>query len=232
MPFEPVVDGRTLPDLPVERLRRGVGSDVDILVGTNSEEGNFFFVPTGVVGTEDPEAVIRFARARGYSGAVPAAYRAARPSATGGELISAIMTDGFYRIPALEVAEGHQGSSYLYEFAWRSPAFNGAMGACHALELPFVFDTLSEPGYARLLGPRPPQEVADSMHRAWISFAATGNPGWDPYTDGHPISMRFDLEEEAMVEKPMAEWAAWGLAADGGSLAGRIEREQAVIRPG
>ena len=32
----------------------------------------------------------------------------------------------------------------MYEFAWRSPQFGGRLGACHALEIPFVFDTLWE----------------------------------------------------------------------------------------
>jgi para-nitrobenzyl esterase len=37
----------------------------------------------------------------------------------------------------------HRGRSYVYEFEWRSPAFNGELGAAHAVELPFVFDTLA-----------------------------------------------------------------------------------------
>jgi carboxylesterase type B len=32
--------------------------------------------------------------------------------------------------------------TYMYEFAWRSPQFNGLLGACHGLEIAFVFDTL------------------------------------------------------------------------------------------
>jgi hypothetical protein len=29
--------------------------------------------------------------------------------------------------------------TFAYEFAWRSAAFGGALGACHGVELPFVF---------------------------------------------------------------------------------------------
>jgi len=47
----------------------------------------------------------------------------------------------------------------MYEVAWPSPAFNGLFGACHALEIPFVFDTLDKGAdqmVGGLLGPVPP----------------------------------------------------------------------------
>ncbi|GIR37989.1 MAG: hypothetical protein CM15mP49_33740 [Actinomycetota bacterium] len=34
----------------------------------------------------------------------------------------------------------------MYEFDWKSKAFNGALGACHALEIPFTFGTLGVNG--------------------------------------------------------------------------------------
>ena len=75
-------------------------------------------------------------------------YRAARKDATPGELLAAIATDWFYRIPAIRMAEAHAqqdaGATYIYEFAWQSPTFDGRIGACHAMELPFVFDNLDK----------------------------------------------------------------------------------------
>lgn len=64
-----------------------------------------------------------------------------------------------------------------YEFDWRA----GPFGACHAAELPFVFDTLDLPELRTangLLGPDTPRTLADEMHGAWVNFAKTGNPGW------------------------------------------------------
>src|SRR3712207_6878860 len=49
------------------------------------------------------------------------------------------------RVPAMRLADAHApapGTTYAYEFAWTSPAFGGRLGACHGLEIPFVFDTL------------------------------------------------------------------------------------------
>ena len=41
------------------------------------------------------------------------------------------------------------GSPYVYEFAWRSPLFDGRFGAVHALEIGFVFDNLGRDGAMR-----------------------------------------------------------------------------------
>jgi carboxylesterase type B len=78
-----------------------------------------------------------------------ATYRATRQNATAGDLLEAIFTDWFFRIPAIRLAEARVASSaatYMYEFAWRSPQFDKRLGACHALEIPFVFDTLHKEG--------------------------------------------------------------------------------------
>ena len=191
MPFEPVVDGELLPAVPEQAIRDGAGADVDLLVGTNADEGNLFFVPTGVVAGAGEEALAAFLRARRYPPDAADALRAARPDSSAGQLISDVMTDRFYRAPARELALAHP-RAYVYEFAWASPAFEGAMGACHALELPFVFDTLADPGCAALLGPEPPQRLADAMHRAWIGFATNGDPGWSRYDEPARTVMRFD----------------------------------------
>ena len=48
MPYEPVVDDDTLPAVPLEAMRAGAASGVQILIGTNTEEARLFIVPSGV----------------------------------------------------------------------------------------------------------------------------------------------------------------------------------------
>src|SRR6185369_4657198 len=94
------------------------------------------------------------------------AYRAAHPGASAGDLLAAIQTDWYWRIPAIRLADAHAqrtSATCMYEFAWRSPQFDGLLGACHALEIAFVFDTLGVETLA-LLGPNPPQQLAGAMH--------------------------------------------------------------------
>jgi para-nitrobenzyl esterase len=59
--WQPVVDERTLPGRPLDLVRSGAASDVDLLIGTNAEEGGLSLVPFGLLDavTEDPRSVER-----------------------------------------------------------------------------------------------------------------------------------------------------------------------------
>ena len=211
MPFEPVVDGHILPAAPIDVIGAGLESRVDLLLGTNSEEGRLFFVPPGVAEAADDQALARYARDRSISDAVVDVYRRTRPTASPGDLICALMTDSFYRLPALRLAENH-GMAHVYEFGWGSPAHSGTLGACHALEIPFVFDNLDDPGYSTMLGASPPQDVADSMHRAWVAFATTGDPGWPCYATSDRGVMHFGADGGLRIDERAAERRAWSTA--------------------
>ena len=65
----------------------------------------------------------------------------------------------------------------------------GALGACHALELPFVFGTLHDPGIDKFAGSGPDAtRLSEQMMDGWLSFARTGNPN----TDGGPAWPAYD----------------------------------------
>ncbi|MDT8911952.1 carboxylesterase family protein [Amycolatopsis sp. PS_44_ISF1] len=209
MPFEPVVDGEVLPAAPVDRLQAGVNPQVDLLIGTNSEEARLFLVPTGAA-AKIKNLVVHAAALRYRLPPLRGVrtYRAHRPEATPGDLLAAIMTDWYYWIPALRLAEARPGT-HVYECAWRSPAFGHRLGACHAIELPFVFDRLDDPAVRALLGDHPPQPLADAMHRAWVGFATTGDPGWPAYAADHRVVMRFDTDSATTVDDRAAERVLW-----------------------
>jgi para-nitrobenzyl esterase len=201
MPFEPVIPGLRMP---------GPQCGVELLVGSNREEYRLFLVPTQRLEVL-PEAKLR-ATAAAYGldpdTALPV-YREARPGAVPGEIFDALATDWFYRIPGIRLAEAVPGS-YMYEFARRSPRFGGRLGACHASELAFVFDNLQEPSYAPMIGERPPQEVADAMHGAWVAFATTGDPGWAPYDPaGSRTTMIFEEDSRAVADPRGRERELW-----------------------
>ena len=99
-----------------------------------------------------------------------------------GAIYCAATTDLVFRWPARRFAAAHQGTVHLYEFGWPSTAFGGALGACHALELPFVFNTLACcTGANALAGPAPPQALADRVHGLWVEFARSGRLPWPRY---------------------------------------------------
>lgn len=213
MPFEPVIDGDILAVRPIDRLATGAGANVAVMVGTNTEEQRFFLVPNGVIGYITDEVVAGTAKAFGLPvGTALATYRATHPTASPGDLLVAIVTDWFYRIPAIRLAEAYakrNAATYMYEFAWRSPQFAGLLGACHSLEIPFVFDTLDKEELEPLLGSKPPQRLANMMHAAWVAFATTGDPGWPKYDLNRRATMRFDVTPEIVNDPRSAERALW-----------------------
>jgi para-nitrobenzyl esterase len=109
-------------------------------------------------------------------------------------LLRAILGDLRFRMPTLRFAEHYRAlaDTYVYHFTYGSPGLRGQLGACHALELPFVFGTYDQPSQERFAG-KGPQVAALSrtMREAWTSFAR-GQAPWVRYGDARE-TMEFDL---------------------------------------
>jgi para-nitrobenzyl esterase len=213
-PYLPAIDGEQLPGLPIDVLAAGKGAKVDLLIGCNTDESHLFLVPTGLYHFIDDNFVKQ--KIADYGLPVDdalAVYGAARPGEKPYQLASAVLTDRLFRIPAIRMAEAHvhsnAGKTFMYDFAWGSEAFDGMIGACHAMQLPFVFDNLHIPGVEGLRGKTPPQSLADSMHAAWISFAKTGDPGWPAYDLSRRATMRFDAVSDVVDDPRAAERLLW-----------------------
>jgi para-nitrobenzyl esterase len=205
MALIPVVDGDLLPLHPLESIRGGTGGDVPLLTGTNAEEFRLFLVPSGLAAMVTDETLPGFLGALGLDRDVAALYRANRPDASAGDVLAALLTDRFFRLPALAVTEARAGgpaSTYLYEFGWHSPVMD--LGAAHGMDIPFVFDDVHAPDAETLLGPAAPAGLAREMHATWIRFAATGDPGWAPFGPGYPV-MTWDGETAAVAFDPRAD---------------------------
>ncbi|MGW1602077.1 carboxylesterase/lipase family protein [Streptomyces eurythermus] len=212
-PFSLVLDTQ-----PAQSVAAGLGAGVDLLVGTNTEEANLYLVPVGAYATStraDADAVA--ARVHPDPVRLVDTYRRSRPGAAFGELRSAIMGDALFGAGSRALADAHAGrrggATYAYEFAWRSPALDGRLGAAHAVELPFVFDLthLSRlHGAHALLGPgRPPAGLASRVHETWIRFARTGDPGWAPYDTVRRTTMLIDADWRQIDDPRGQEYQAW-----------------------
>ena len=221
MPWQPVIDGQVVPGLPIERLAAGSGRQVDIIVGTNTDDWRLWLVVSGAIGQVTDDILTGPVRGHGYQSLTSyglsastalAAYRARYPQAGPGELLASVQTDWWMRIPAIRLADAHAraavtSGTYMYEFAWAA----AGLGAVHALEVPFVFDTVraDAPLFGPLLGSDPPQELARAMHSAWIAFASTGNPGWPAYDLARRATMRFNTVSEVVDDPRSWERALW-----------------------
>ncbi len=212
MAFEPVVDGEIVPRRPIDAVAAGAAAEVELLVGSNLDEHALFLVPNGFAAMIDEDLLRLLLPALGADvDTLITTYRADLPDATPGELMMAIYTDWFFRIPAVRLSEARSAlgrDTYCYEFAWRSPQFGGALGACHALEIGFAFDNLADPAGRPMTGDDPPQILADAMHDAWVSFVREGRPGWPAYGASRTV-MRFDTSSEPVTDPRPAQREVW-----------------------
>lgn len=183
--FLPVYGDDVLPEHPLTALRNGAGADVELLIGTNTEEMNLYFVPSGVK-RKIGKFLANFAvkRAEPKAKDILKAYGINDRNKRPGDAFTEALTDLVFRLPARRFAQAHRGRTHVYEFAWRSSAYDQQLGACHAMELPFVFDTLSTVNGAKgLAGGAPPQELATKLNKIWADFAKTGALPWPAYDE-------------------------------------------------
>lgn len=179
--FLPVYGDDVLPEHPHVALSKGAAKDIDILIGTNRDEMNLYFVHAG-------KNISRFLAKLAVKKTEPLgvevlkAYGINDKSKRPDLVFTEALNDLVFRLQARRFAQLHQGRTHFYEFKWKSPVYDGGLGACHALELPFVFNTLSTVrGQRGLAGPTPPQEIADRMNKLWADYAKTGELPWPDY---------------------------------------------------
>ena len=211
MPMQPVIDGKVLPVSPLAAINNGSADNIPIMLGSTLDEWKFFIgMDPGLSGLDEAGLLERCRQLipTGDVAGLVETYRQARAgrgaATTPDELFMAIQNDRLFRIPAIRLAEAqqrHEQSVYNYLFTWRSPLSGGLLGACHTIELGFLWGTCDE----EFSGTGP---AADTLARktqdAWLAFAHTGNPScqslgaWPSYGDRRKTML---LGEECVVEE-------------------------------
>lgn len=217
-PLRPVVDGVVLAEPPLAALDRAWQSGqsaLQILVGSNAEEMRLYHVPLGAIDGITHAQLAAFMRDVALPAAAHAVY-AALPACRGGqhagEMLCAMQTDYYYRAPARRIAAmaAQAGlQAHLYEFEWRSPQWDGRLGAAHGMDLPFVFANLGAATGLAMTGPAPPPALAEAMHGAWLRFARDGRPGWPQHTVAQPWVRHFDLPARDALAAASARLDLW-----------------------
>lgn len=233
--YVPVYATPSLPLRPLEAIRTGSAAGIPLIVGNNRDEEKLFtrmLVPNpptmndetlvqkvmeqfpetirdqeGKAGV-DREKVLQMIRV----------YRTSREQMglafDNNAILDAIGGDAKFRIPGLRLLETQQKQQprvYSYLFTHESPARRGALGSCHALDLPFVFGTYFVPGQDKFAGTGPAvAKLSGQMMDAWVAFAKTGNPehggigDWKPYDTASRKTMIFG-KQTGQVQAPFEE---------------------------
>ena len=217
--FNPVVDGKHLPGGPFAPTAPAISANIPLMIGTNKDEMTLFFGLAPWLDGLD-EAAMR-QRVQMFVGEqadrIIEPYRRARPNDSLRDLVLAIATDHAMRMSSLVTADRkvaqHGAAVFVYMFTWETPVLDGKLKSPHALEIPFVFDTVETSG---LTGDSPTRfALAETMSRTWLAFARTGNPnhagipGWPPYSLEQRSTMMFDNQCRVENDPYRAERLAW-----------------------
>lgn len=179
-------------------------SPIPMALGTNRDENRLWsaFDPSFASKTEEDWVEhLRRTFGDGAAGA-RAAYESLRPGETFGQLISAVNTDTSFRQHVRVLANRRATSgqpTWVYWFTWASTALGGAIGSCHALDIPFAFDNLDAPKVRGLIGHDADTgnlatEFADNI----VHFAVHGHASWGQYDRTTGGTLRMDLQSELL----------------------------------
>ncbi|MFJ8021506.1 carboxylesterase/lipase family protein [Streptomyces sp. NPDC096311] len=193
-PFKPVTDGDILP-LPVIGLfAAATQQSVPLLLGTTRDEHNLFAAMGWGHGTGqvtplrerleqvliDPEPAVVEELIAVYQELARSDGLDWNPDDAAWNILR---TDLDWRGPQRDLAAFHADIGapvYRYEFAFRTPVDGGVLGAAHALDIPFVFGNLDQPGMAARTGDDVAsparRKVAAQCTQAWGSFVRDGRP--------------------------------------------------------
>ena len=190
----PERDGIILPEDPYEAYRTGKSSGTDMLIGTNADEARYWIWEMGYTVPALPGALL-------YRLLIPILYenniqRLSAEEKAGVDSFLSIQSGGrtwkltefynetLFRIPAMQQAACHaDNGNPVYVYYWTYPCAEEQIGACHAVELAYVFNNPDETIYT---GGKYKEELADTVQEMWVNFARTGDPSangikWEPY---------------------------------------------------
>lgn len=204
LPFGPYMDGEVIATHPFEPVASPIQNKVPIMVGYTKDEATNIFLsdPTWDKMTDDDLK-------KRVSGVVPAdkvdeaiaLYRSKAPNDKPMHLWTSIVTDQMFASSTIMVAERKLAQKaapvYMYKVDWESPVLGGKLRSPHAVEMPFVFDTVYTA--EGLVGNGEQQEnMAKAMSQSFAAFARNGDPNtlglpeWPPYTLEKRDTLIFD----------------------------------------
>ncbi|MBW2274380.1 MAG: carboxylesterase/lipase family protein [Deltaproteobacteria bacterium] len=222
--WQPSVDAKLIPEQPLVAIAGGLSADIPTLVGSNRDEWKLFM--TGDRAARDlseaglAERIRRALPGKNEEGeavadaAIEAYQRVNGPRGSEpAERWTAFQSDRVFHYPATRIADlqsRHQAQTFSYLFEWAPALLGGRIGACHGVELPFVFGSIRAPLIRATLGAgRTAQRLCHRVQDAWLAFARTGSPDhsslpvWPSYSEERRLTMAL-AGESKLREDPHA----------------------------
>ncbi|MGH6966251.1 MAG: carboxylesterase/lipase family protein [Phenylobacterium sp.] len=195
--FSPVIGTDALPNHPFDPAAPAVSANVPIMVSTTLEDAalgltNFDLTEAGLLDIIEK-------RSPGHGKEILALYRRYDPGATPFLIQAQMLTDAGGRRAAFTMAARKAAlgaaPAYVYQWNWRTPAYDGKFGAVHGIDVSASFHSYRDGFFA---GSTQGKKMADRLASCWAAFAKTGDPNndhiptWKPYDDAGRAVMIFD----------------------------------------
>jgi para-nitrobenzyl esterase len=167
-----VVDGWLIPEDLSLTYAASRQNGVDLLVGSNRDEGTFFPRP-GLTADQFTE------QARQRFGVLAESYLKIYPAATGEQTQASYLASfsdeaAWHMRKFAELQAKRGGNTYVYYFTRvpPSPPDRPSRGATHVAEISYMFDNLAAAQPWTDVDTR----LADTMSSYWVNFARSGDP--------------------------------------------------------
>jgi para-nitrobenzyl esterase len=173
MIYQPVVDGVTLPDVPLSAIAQGSAKQVSVMIGTNLHEGNYFIrKESHLMNKLTARQALEMMTGMSDIGDLIEPF----PVTIEGQ--AQMLTDLIFWRPALALAAAQSvyASVWMYRFDWTLPGHPTFGQAVHGAEIAFVFDNLKLLGKLGLEIQPSMEKLAHDMQQAWVAFARDGEP--------------------------------------------------------
>ena len=200
----PMRDGFILPEDCYEAVKNGAYNGIDIMIGSNADElrywiiemGNFFFLKIFLKTLAENIIVYRIKKNGLY---LFKKFKKIVKKNTDENFLN----DLFFRMPALKLAQLHsENNGNVYLYYWTYPSSIPFYGACHSVELPYMFNNLKA---GNLSGDKHINyKLAEISQNMWTNFAKNGNPStnnyiWKKYDSKNKYYMNFGNEPELKI---------------------------------
>jgi len=196
-----------------QAIKNGEGSDVEVLIGTNEDEMNYFKLydwPTieSDLGDEYAGGTI-MGKTMGENTAAADRYIASQEGNP--QKYTDFAGEFWLRQPSMIFAELQSKYNNVYMYFWTWDSKVPGLGACHAVELPFVFGNLEDVSAIRYAGTELPVELSQKTQAMWTNFAREGNPSiegevaWPKYNMDTRATMVINDSPLKVVNDPKPE---------------------------